>query len=999
MNQLAQFPLPEQPAVRHTRVGFETIPANLSRTELFRYFTFPEPDRHEITQCRGTSNKIGFALLLGAIRLTGRFLQDFELVPHSLVAHICEQLRLETPLILTYPQRQPTRFEHVERLKTYLGLRSFKLTDNEIVAHYVRQRVRAGARLHELLAAVEERLRAQKIVLPGVTVLERLIGRARVEAEDELFSELNARVAEATRVKVLALLKVRAGEKITPFQQLQQAAGRPSPQTFNREVDALSQVRDLLPDELNLHDLDEQLIEWLAQMVSGLPTQALVQYQAAKRVGLLLLWLWRLRTRLIDSALTISADLIGGVLRRAKNAATKTQLQQHKRLAPVLSMCGAVVEMLLDEAIADAQLRGTVFEKFSREQLAALPTECRTLARPTGQLYFQEVRQRYGYLRQFAPRLLEALTIKAAASSEPLLKAVEYLRDRNAEGQRSLGSAAPLDFVPPAWAPYVCPAEGEVERQMWEICLLEQMRVALKGGNLHVPHSRAFQPLEQYLIERQAWAREKAALVEEHQLPLDFQTHWTKVTALHQEQLRQLNDGFASNDALKIEAQQFHLTRPEQLEVSPTAKELRAQIRKQLQRRQLSDLLLETHGWTGFLKSFTRLTTGRPITEADTGAQIALLACLLAEGCNIGLRDMAVNNPGLNFDVMDEVKASYVREETLAKATATLVNFQLQQPLAETWGQGESSSSDARVYGVPVRALNATFNPKYFAAAGRGISVYTHIADTWMPFYTQIITCNVRQAPYVLDGLLYHGTQLQPREHYTDTHGYTDLIFGVTHLLGVRFAPRIKDLPEQRLWRLPDDEAYPNLAAALADKLNVNLMRDTWDEIVRLMASIRSGKVRASLIIGKLAAASKKNRLFRGLQEFGRLIKTAYLAEYLHSEELRRRVLLGLNKGESLNALARKLFYGGQGEMRDRTYEDQLNAASSLNLLLAVIVAWNTVHIQACVRRLKADGHPVEEGDLKHLSPLLREHIGIYGQYTFDLKRYESVPAAETFTY
>jgi len=135
------------------------------------------------------------------------------------------------------------------------------------------------------------------------------------------------------------------------------------------------------------------------------------------------------------------------------------------------------------------------------------------------------------------------------------------------------------------------------------------------------------------------------------------------------------------------------------------------------------------------------------------------------------------------------------------------------------------------------------------------------------------------------------------------------------------------------------------------------------------MASIRSGKVRASLILNKLAA-NRRNRLFQGLQEFGRLIKTAYLAEYLRSEDLRRRVLLGLNKGESLNALARKLFYGGQGEMRDRTYEDQLNAASSLNLLLAAIVVWNTVHIQACVRRLRADGHPVEEEDLKHLSPL-----------------------------
>jgi TnpA family transposase len=998
MKQVLQFPLP-QPAVRHTRVGFETIPANLSRAELFRYFTFPEPDRREIAQCRGGSNKIGFALLLGAVRLTGRFMQDFELVPHSLVAYVCEQLGLQTPLILTYPQRQPTRYEHVERSKSYLGLRSFKQTDNELVVCCVRERVRAGARLHELLAEVEEMLRAQKVVLPGVTILDRLIGRARIEAEDELFREIGERADEQTKAKLLALLKVREGEKITPFQQLQQAAGRPSPNAFNHEVDALGVVRALLPDALNLADLDGQLLERLARLVSGLPTQALVQFQEAKRVGLLLVWLWRLRTQLIDNALTISHELIGGVLRRAKNATTKEQQRRHKRIAPVLNLCGEIVEMLLDDKISDHELRPTILQRFSRGQLEALPAECRSLAIPTNHHYFQEVRQRYSYLRQFAPRLLEAFTIQAVTPTEPLLQAVEYLRTRNQAGQRGLDATAPVDFVPPSWAPYVCPVAGELDRQLWEICLLDQVRQSLKGGNLHVPHARAFQPLEQYLIGREEWRSEKAVLSEEHQLPLDFQTHWAKVTALLREQLQQLNDSFPANHALRIEGEQFHLARPDPLAISTTARELKEQVRKLLRPCQLSDLLLETHAWTGFLKSFTRLTTGRPITEADAGAQVALLAGLIAEGCNIGLKDMAVNHPGLSFDLLDEIKATYVREETLAKATATLVNFQLEQPLAEAWGQGTTSSSDARVYGVPVRALNASFNPKYFAAAGRGVSVYTHVADTWMPFYTQVITCHVRQAPYVLDGLLYHGTQLQPREHYTDTHGYTDLIFGATHLLGIRFAPRIKDLPEQRLWRLPDNEGYPNIERALADKLNVTLIRETWDEIVRLMASISSGKVRASLILNKLAAASKRNRLFRGLQEFGRLIKTAYLAEYLRSEELRRRVLLGLNKGESLNSLARKLFYGGQGEMRDRTYEDQLNAASSLNLLLAAIVVWNTVHIQACLRRLRADGRPIEDDALKHLSPLLRSHIGVYGQYSFDLRRYESVPAAETFTY
>jgi TnpA family transposase len=246
MKQILQFPTPtSQPEIRHTRVGFEHIPQNLSRAELFRYFTFPEPDRREIAQCRRESNKIGFALLLGAVRLTGRFLQDFELVPRTLLDHICEQLNLRTPLILTYLARQPTRYEHVERIRTYLGLRSFRQADNEMVTRHVRERVRAGARLHELLADTERMLREQKIVLPGVTVLERIISGARVEAEDRLFGDLSQRVDAHARGNILALLKVRPGEKTTPFQQLQRAAGRPSPDAFNREVDALAEVRAL----------------------------------------------------------------------------------------------------------------------------------------------------------------------------------------------------------------------------------------------------------------------------------------------------------------------------------------------------------------------------------------------------------------------------------------------------------------------------------------------------------------------------------------------------------------------------------------------------------------------------------------------------------------------------------------------------------------------------------------------------------------------------------
>jgi TnpA family transposase len=998
MSNLARFPISVS-AVRHPRAGFESIPRDISKAELLRYFTYSENDLREINLCRGAGNRIGFALLLSGARLTGRFPYDFELIPRSVLTHICAQMRIDPPLFVDYPQRRPTRHEHTERLKTYLGLRNFTHKDRAAVKQLVSERVRGGARLHELLPAVEQSLREQYVVLPGVTILERLIGQARSESEDVIFADLCQRLNQNERQQILKLMEAMEGQKTSRFQQLQQSAGRPSPGALERELDSLAVVGELLPSQLDLGDLHPQLLERLALTVSGAPTQTMMRYTEQKRIGLLLCWLWRLRTQLTDTALTISNDLIAGVLRRARNAAVKERQRQQKRIGQVLKTCGEVVEVLLDKSIPDAELRTTIAGYWDEEELQGLALDCQELGAGPDAIYWGELRKRYSYVRQFAPLMIERFDLRAVATNEPLLKAVDYLRERNREGKRGIDADAPTEFVPESWREAVCPQGGEIDRQMWEICLLEQTRQSLRSGNLHVPHSRTFQPVETYLLDREQWERERLVIAEEHGLPLAFKEHWPKLETLLKESLSVLDEAYPRDERLEIRDDQFHVTRLEKLAQPPSAREMRKRVQQIVSKRQLTDLLLELHGWTGFLKAFTRITTGRPITEADIAEQIRLLACLIAEGCNIGLAGMETNSFGLLADQLAEVKFSYIREETLARATAMLVNFQMQQPLAEHWGQGQSSSSDARVYGVPVRALNATYHPRYFASAGRGVAIYTHVSDLWIPFYTQVITCHARQASFVLDGLLYHGTRLEPKEHYTDTHGFTECLFSLAHVLGIRFCPRIKDLPEQRLWRPDDGTRYQNIEPVFAGKLKMNVIRESWDEIIRLIASVKRGDVRASLIVSKISAAARSSRLFRGLQEMGRLLKTAYLAEYLCNEELRRRVLLGLNKMESLHSLANDVHFSKQGELRDRTYEDQLNAASSLNLLLAAIVCWNTIHIQACLKKLRADGYQVNDEDLRFLSPLSRKHLGLYGRYEFDLKRLEELPPLEQFNY
>lgn len=135
----------------------------------------------------------------------------------------------------------------------------------------------------------------------------------------------------------------------------------------------------------------------------------------------------------------------------------------------------------------------------------------------------------------------------------------------------------------------------------------------------------------------------------------------------------------------------------------------------------------------------------------------------------------------------------------LRAALADLVNAQFGHPFAEHWGDGTTSSSDGQNFRIGSKAESTGhINPKYGSSPGR--TFYIHISDQYAPFHTKVVDVGVRDSTYVLDGLLYHESDLRIEEHYTDTAGFTDHVFALMHLLGFRFAPRIRDLEDTKLY-------------------------------------------------------------------------------------------------------------------------------------------------------------------------------------------------------
>ena len=410
---------------------------------------------------------------------------------------------------------------------------------------------------------------------------------------------------------------------------------------------------------------------------------------------------------------------------------------------------------------------------------------------------------------------------------------------------------------------------------------------------------------------------------------------------------------------------------------------LQEKIAQHLPRVDLADLLLEVDGWTDFTRHFEH-AGGREPRSKDL--LVHLHASILAQACNFGPTTMA-EVAELSYRRLAWCTNWYLREDTLRPAIAAVVDFQHRQPLSRSWGGGTLSSSDGQRFPVPVRSRTATALPRYFGY-GQGLTFYTWTSDQFAQYGTKVIPATVRDATYVLDAILDNETELTILEHTTDTAGYTELVFALFDLLGMQFAPAIRDLGDQRLYRFDSGATYRHLGPLLKGKVRERRVVDHWDDLLRVAGSLKRGHVTASLLIGKLQANSRRNALTRALQEYGRVAKTLFVLRYLGSEAYRRRIGVQLNKGEALHALRRFLFFAHQGQVRRAQPEDQANQASCLNLVTNAVIAWNTVYMAAVIDRLKSKGEQIAPEDLAHLSPARYDHINPYGRYQFRVDRW-----------
>jgi len=970
-------------AEQERRYGrFNGVP---TQEQLDRHFHLDDADLAMVGRRRWGHMRLGFAVQLGTVRFLGTFLADPTEVPVEVAATLARRIGVTEPGCLVRYREGTARWQHAAEIRRAYGYREF--ADPAAQWRLLRWLYALCWTGTDRPSALFDRATAwlvtHKVLLPGASVLERTIARVRSRASSRLWRLLAARITPDQKERLDALLTLPEGSRQSPMDRLRSGPTLQSTAELARAIERLDEVRQLAAGLPRTDRLPKIRVLALARFAGAAKAHAVARLPDERRAATLLAFIRALEASAQDDVLDLFDLLVTRMFVDAIRKGREARLRGLRDLDAAALTLSKVCALVLDGAVNDGDLRPMVFAAVPKAALEAAVAQVDSLTRPPDDPYFDELLEQHRRIRRFLPHFVRIVGLGAMPAGQPVLKALHHLRKVEEGGAR--GTAWPMEFVPKSWERRVT-SNGVVDRRAWTLCLIDRLRGALRRRDVFAAPSLRFADPRVGLLDGAAWEAARPTVCRTLGKSQNPAEEIGRLSDRLDQTFRSVAANLPMNASVRIERngadEDLVLTGIDRLEEPASLVALRNAVAARLPRVDLPELLLEIDARTGFAGAFTHTS------EADARARdltTTLCAVLLAEACNTGLEPLVRPDlPALRRSRLSWVRQNYLRAETLTEANVRLVAAQNGIDLARRWGGGDVASADGLRFVVPVRTIHAGPNPKYFGPE-RGVTYYNLVSDQFTGMNAITVPGTLRDSLVLLSVVLEQETEFEPTEIMTDTGAYTDVIFGIFWLLGYQFSPRIADIGGARFWRVDPAADYGAFDKLAAYKVKTGIIVEHWDDLLRLAGSLKLGLVQAGGLMRTLQTNERPTRLARALEELGRIIKTLYLLAYIDDEAYRRRILTQLNRGEGRHQLARIVFHGKRGELRQRYREGQEDQLGALGLVVNTIILWNTIYMDAVLAQLRIEGFDVRDADVARLSPLAHEHINMLGRYAFIL--------------
>lgn len=956
------------------------IRTSLTEDEIIRDWSLNNADNLFVMKFN-KNYRLWIYIQICALRLFGQLLDNPNRLESKVIGYACKTLNLPIVATIDIPDRDATRTEHKKLIFDYLNFSKFE--DAIDVFHmWLEEKIQTGIMICEqIYSDAEIFLVKNKISLPTTYYLKREINSFCFQKQEALFDNIYKKLPSILIESIDKVLEVIENDTVSWFQKFKEYPGSA---TITLLQDYLQRYKKILENNIIATDLSEIPTEFshhLYRLGRYYNATRIKRFRPAKRYTLMAVFLYESQKVLMDYLIQMHDQYISDISRECKHMHEKN-LSGYKRKNEAAI---GKIERFIDYVLWQDNTNPVVLDNFYKESTSKVDLQqsiddMRQYRTTSKDGYAKLLQNRYSSMRRYFTEFIQ-LPFLAEKGSQDILEAIDLIRQLNNQKIPTLPETTCSKFIDRKIIDDIYKEDGTLKRNLWEIGVAIAIKDGFRTGDLFMMHSNIHSSFWDLVYKEEQWQKEKHHAYQQLSLEENSETAISNLVDRFHKTAQLAEKRFGQDDFADIRNNKLVLRKKDNIDIPEDVERLQSLINSYLPKIKIENLLMEVDKITGFTKHFTPIHGQKSQPEQFYKT---LIASILAQATNIGMATMQDCTTGITTDMMRYITDSHIREETIKEANAELVNRHSQLAFSHVHGDGSLSSSDGQRFIITASSLLSSFYPRYCGYYEKMIGVYTHTSDQFSVYNTHAISCSLRESLYVVDGFLDNNTILKIKEHTTDTAGYTEHVFAICFLLGIQFIPRIKNLKSQQLYCVDKDISYGKLNVLLTKFISCEQIIEQWDEMIRIVASLKNKLCPAHEIIRRLSKSSHSDKLSNAFTQLGRLLKTEYILKYITESNLRDKVQRQLNKGEHRHTLARWIFFANQGKFQSGDYEEIMNKASCLSLVSNAVLYWNTIKINDIILQLRSHGEIISDETLSHISLLAHRHIVPMGTYFTD---------------
>jgi len=758
-------------------------------------------------------------------------------------------------------------------------------------------------------------------------------------------------------------------EKLTHLVQLQQ--------TFD-ELMSFGDAQRLLQD-VNLLKRGH-----LAAYAKTLDIAEFRDINVAKRRTLLLCLLYRAQVKIRD-------HLVEMFLKRMKkiDASARRRLVElrEKHLARTERLLGLFSQTL---SVAQTETEPVSYQQSMQTLLTAeggadaLLVECEEVRAYNSANHLSLMWRFYSPFRRRLFDLVRLLDIQSASEDSTLMEALALVLAHQHKRRKHLPAEIDLSFMSAAWRQLaVASVDGQQKlvRQHLEVCVFAALAVALKTGDAYVAGSEEYADFRAQLLPWEECEQSVAEYCEQLGIPATADGFVEHLQVTLTERSAEVDSKLQGDDQISFDEEGDPVLK--KVPAAPIPKDtdaFAAALDEQMPERTVLDILCNVEHWLNWTRHLGPLSGSEP-KIADAPERYILTA--FAYGCNLGPTQTARHVRGhTTYHQLSYINRRHVSADTLQRAICDIINAFHRLDLPKCWGTGEKAAADGSKFETYENNLLSEYHIRY---QGYGGIAYHHVSDQYVALFTHFISCGVWEAVYILDGLIKNKSDIQPGILHADTQGQSSPVFGLSYLLGIDLRPRIRNWSDLKLLKPTASSAYEFIEPLFKGVADWALIKRHWKDLMRVMLSVKAGKLMPSTLLKKLNSYGGKNRLYKAFQALGNVTRTLFLLRYVSEPELRQETTACTNKVEQFHQFVDWVFFAKAGLITDNDPLEQEKRLHYLDLVANAIILQNTVDLSQAIQTVSDQGFPITPELLAGLSPYLTSKIKRYGDYILDL--------------